>query len=456
MRSMRYRNISSALTLGLTVCAVGFSAVGASPAAAAATNEWSAINAKALDGLGTLAFCWHHDVWTVKDGKAHDLGPGFRPVLSSSGRYVAYIKETGSSSGTLWVARTDGSGQRFAPLGSTPVAANGYAWVSGTGELVAARSNWAGGSPGQATPSTKTSPGQQGSLWAIHASTGKISTIVSNARITSVTAGSGLVAYSVVHPISSKYPGNATDVLYVAHLRPHSSPKPLLSTLDSGIQLAGIAGNHILYWVDPQHSASIAADGMVLYSVRSTGGRAQTLTTTLGYPSWLSFSSPDTLYAVAGGLRIVWARKTLRRYSLATGTYSLIAGNSAKAALDPAADPATGRIAFVAAANLDVKTWGFSSPAPLEQWIASRTLWVTKPGGASPQPVAAAGYGVYHPQWTANPNVILYAKNSGLWLVDLSTGRTVEVVSGIFGSSENDLFGFYGHRWMTDEYSWVQ
>ena len=73
-----------------------------------------------------------------------------------------------------------------------------------------------------------------------------------------------------------------------------------------------------------------------------------------------------------------------------------------------------------------------------------------------PQPVAAAGHGVYHPQWTAKLNVILYAKNSGLWLVDLSTGRTVEVVSEILDSSGNDLFGSYGHRWMTDEFDWVQ
>ncbi len=451
---MRYGRMPFMLMLVLAVCGGGLSAAGVS--AAAATTGRPIANAKALNGLGTLAFCWHHDIWTVKDGKAHDLGPGFRPVLSSSGRYVAYIKGIKSSSGTLWVARTDGRGQHFAPLGSTPVAANGYAWASGADELVAARSTWAEGSRGQASSSTKTSPGQQGSLWAIRASTGKKSTIVSNARIASVATGSGLVAYSVTHPMPLKHPGNATDVLYVAHLRPHSSPKPLLSTLDSGIQLAGIVGNHILYWVDPQHSASMAADGMILYSVLTTGGRPQTLTTTLGYPSWLSFSSPDTLYAVTGGLRIVWAKKTLRRYSLTTGKYSLIACNAANVALDPAADPATGRIAFVRAANLSVKTWGFSSPAPLEQWVASRTLWVTKPGGASPQPVAAVEHGVYHPQWTANPNMILYAKDSGLWLVDLSTGHTVEVVSGILGSSENDLFGFYGHRWMTDEYSWVQ
>ena len=448
--------MSFVLAFAVAACGAEFPAVGVSAAAAATTNARPTANAKALHGLGTLAFCWHGDVWTVTGGKVYRLGRGFRPVLSSSGHYVAYIQGFRSSSGTLWLARTDGGGKPIAPLGSTPVAATGYAWVSGTDELVAARSQWVGGNWGQTTPSVKTSSRQYGSLWVINALTGKKSTIVSNARIGSVAAGSGLVAYSVADPTPLKHPGNAPDVLYVAHLRSHGSPKPLLSTLDSGIQLAGIVGNHILYWVDPRHSASAAADGMHLYSVRTTGGRPLTLTTTLGYPSWLSFSSPDRLYAVAGDLRIVWARKTIRRYSLATGKYSLIAGNAAQVALDPAVDPGTGRIAFVAAANLSVKTSGFSSLAPLERWVGSRTRWVTKPGGASLQPVAAAGHGVYHPQWTAKPNVILYAKGSGLWLVDLSTGRTVEVVSGILDSSGNDLFGSYGHRWMTDEFDWVQ
>ena len=358
------------------------------------------------------------------------------------------------SSGTLRVARTDGSGRIVAPLMKTPVAAGGYAWLPGTDSLAAAASHWVEGSRGQSAPSAPASK-RQPSLWLIRMPAGKRSVIASHVQIDSVAAGSDMIAYSVQYPVRSKYPGNATDVLFVDSLQPHSSPRPIVSAARSGIELAGIAGKQILYWVDPQHSASLAADGMVLYSMRAGGGRPQALAMTLGYPSWISVSNPATLYAVAGGPRLAWAGKTLRRYALVAGTSRLIAGNAAEVALDPAADPVTGRLAFVRATNLGIKTWGFSSPVPLKTWVASRTLWTTQPGGVAPRPVTAAGHGVYHPEWTANPNVILYAKGRGLWLVSLSAGRAVQVVSHVIGSSENDQFGFYGHRSMADEYSWI-
>lgn len=136
------------------------------------------------------------------------------------------------------MARADGSGKRFAPLGSTPVAATGYTWVPGTAELVAARSKWVVGSPGHTAPS-----------------------------------GTASVQRSVC--------GRTTAA---AH-----------------------------------HHAGLSFVALLPRS--------------------------DVLYAVTGNLRAVWTRKTIRRYSLATGRYSVVAGNAANVALDPAADPATGRVA---------------------------------------------------------------------------------------------------------------
>ncbi len=247
--SYRKTRIGSVFVLG--VCMMALSAPGVS--AAAVQGGQPVVNARALNGLGTLAFCWRHDVWTVRDGRVHNMGAGVLPTLSTSGRYVAYMKEGGSSSGTLWVARTDGSGHPVAPLAKIPVTANGYVWLPGTDRLVVAASYWALGGQGQ---------------------------------------------------------------------RGH-------------------------------------------------------------------------------------------------------------------------------------KTWGFSSPGPLETWVASRTLWVTRPGGIAPKPVAAAGYGIYRPEWTAHPDVILYAKGGGLWLVNMSAGHPIQVVRNLLGSTENGQFGFYGHRFLGNEYVWV-
>lgn len=438
--SYRKTRIGSVFVLG--VCMMALSAPRVS--AAAVQGGQPVVNAKALNGLGTLAFCWRHDVWTVRDGQVHNMGAGVLPTLSTSGRYVAYMKEGGSSSGTLWVARTDGSGHPVAPLAKTPVTANGYVWLPGTDRLVVAASYWTLGGHGQRSHSASK---QMPSLWLVNALTDRKTVIASNGLVDSVAASSDMIAYSV---------RRLSDVLFVDSLQPHSSPKPLVSAARAGIQLAGIAGKQVLYWVEPQHSESIAADGMVLYRIRANGGRPQSLATTLGYPSWLSAANTSSsLYAVVGGPRLAWTGKTLRRYDLATGTSRWIAGNTAWVALDPAADPATGRLAFVRAANLSIKTWGFSSPGPLETWVASRTLWVTRPGGIAPKPVAAAGYGIYRPEWTAHPDVILYAKGRGLWLVNMSAGQPIQVVCNVLGSTENDQFGFYGHRFLANEYAWV-
>ena len=88
---VKFGRMSFALTLALGACGAEFSAAGVSAATPGATRPGPIVNPATLDGLGTLAFCRGHDIWTVTDGKARDLGPGFRPVLSPSGRYVVCI-----------------------------------------------------------------------------------------------------------------------------------------------------------------------------------------------------------------------------------------------------------------------------------------------------------------------------------------------------------------------------
>jgi TolB protein len=75
----------------------------------------------------------------------------------------------------------------------------------------------------------------------------------------------------------------------------------------------------VQYWVDPQHSGSVAADGLALYSMPLRGGRAVGLGATLTYRPWLAAGSGDTVYLIAGGPRIAWSDKRLRRCDLATG-----------------------------------------------------------------------------------------------------------------------------------------
>lgn len=70
----------------------------------------------------------------------------------------------------------------------------------------------------------------------------------------------------------------------------------------------------------PLHSASLAADGLGLMSLRLGDKEAKLLTTGLTYRSWLSVSPQGRLLAVTGGDRIVWAQKTLSIINVEAGT----------------------------------------------------------------------------------------------------------------------------------------
>jgi len=79
---------------------------------------------------------------------------------------------------------------------------------------------------------------------------------------------------------------------------PAGSPGP--------IELEGVSpdGKWILYAIDPMGSASLAADGLTLKAVASTGGRSYTVASGLTYPSYRSWCDFYTLVVTAGGDRI--------------------------------------------------------------------------------------------------------------------------------------------------------
>ena len=114
------------------------------------------------------------------------------------------------------------------------------------------------------------------------------------------------IAYSVTLPFDKNNPEKRNDALYTLTL---SSGNTVMQTTASnaGIQIARwwTNGDGLLYWSDPLHSASLAADGLGLMSLRLGDKEAKLLTTGLTYRSWLSVSPQGQLLAVTGGGRIV-------------------------------------------------------------------------------------------------------------------------------------------------------
>jgi Tol biopolymer transport system component len=86
---------------------------------------------------------------------------------------------------------------------------------------------------------------------------------------------------------------------------PAGSPGP--------IELEGVSpdGKWILYAIDPQGSASLAADGLVLEAISSAGGRSHTVAGGLLYPDYRSWCDNRTLVVVAGGSRMAVDNKRL-------------------------------------------------------------------------------------------------------------------------------------------------
>src|SRR5207253_3922668 len=67
----------------------------------------------------------------------------------------------------------------------------------------------------------------------------------------------------------------------------------------------------ILYAIDPQGSASLIADGIMMQAVRATGGRSYTVASGLGYADYRAWCASNLLVVTAGGDRIASDNKRL-------------------------------------------------------------------------------------------------------------------------------------------------
>jgi TolB protein len=421
----------------LVLAATLTSTLGAGTASAAPApvppRPW--LRATALAGLGRVAFVWRGGVWVAGNGlgRAHALGSGTDPVWSADGRYVLFFRPRAETD-SLWLAPGAGGAAREL-LGS--VVPTTVAWVPGTDRLLAA-----------SVPSGYTTDGKpEGSagMWAFAAVGGGRMPILLGSWVNTLAVGDGEVAYSVTLPTSHS-PLGRTDALYTLSLaRPLRRPRRLAVAPGGGIEVASVQAGRVQYWLDPMHSASLAADGLGLFSRPLGGGPAVGLGTTLTYRSWLAAGKGDTLYLIAGGPRIAWSDKSLRRCALASGRCESIYGGEAAVANDPAVSPSGKAVLFVASPSRG-NNWGFDGKGrAVLAWQATRRLWLWRPGRPA-RPLPDAPRGVSMPTFTRDPHVALVVAQGGLWRVNLSTGRSREVIGGFLSRTADADIGYYGYR----------
>jgi hypothetical protein len=242
--------------------------------------------------------------------------------------------------------------------------------------------------------------------------------------------------------------------------------RTVYTLVDNGyVELAGWwpDGKGLLFWNDPEGSASIAADGLALDSLELSTLELRSLATTLVYPDWLAWS-PDgrTVAVVAGGDREIWysgkhvelcaiPATTCRRVALPSEDVMSLdpawaPGGSFMYVLAPAVGP--GPTAAPKATTTTAGGPGGWDPAGpwsshnVATWYAEQRLFSTGPAGTGAHALAAAGTGAHNP--VATSHGLLYVQDGLLRYLPDGAGRPVTVAGGLHspGTYADNYYGY--------------
>lgn len=433
---VRHKGLRGLLMCGLALLTLTYPA----PATTAATNQLI-VDVKAFRAHGQLAFVWNArlDVLDGNRGMVHQLthsGQVLAVAWSPDRRWLAYIQaaSTYASTQQLYVTHADG-GQLHA-IGGLPASVQAFVW-SPVADVLAVI-------PGPAA-------GPAGGLWLATPTGGAREVAVAATSVRWSPDGKNL-AYSLTLPFHD--PQTRSDALYTMPVG--GVPARRFVATGSGITVAGWGpdGVSLLYWVDPQHSSSLAADGSQLFVLPlRTGSLPSQLATMLAYPDWLSWAPMDRRVAlVRGDGRESWRHKTIVLCDSSVGPCRALAPRPGMVEIDPSWSPRGDRIAFVMARDVGAAAAGM--PGPLTgSWTQTRTLWIAHPDGTGLYHVRAAGHGVYAPQWSRDGRYLLYVRDNAVWLIDAAGRTAVRVVSPLIPSTAAPA-DYYGHIAWSSVLAW--
>jgi Tol biopolymer transport system component len=365
--------------------------------------------------LGRLAFVRAGNIW-IEDlpaGEAHQLtqdGGASSPSWSASGSYVSFERD-----GQSWVQPLAGGEARALPQG-----ADEREW-SPTGDKLAL--------------------GSAQGLSIYDARAGTTTSLPAHGAVTSIAwspDGSRLAYVGVTGQAPSRVA--AVDVISSAGEQPEELVSGGTPVSNETFILAGWSpdGQHLLYWRDPQFSASLIADGAELDAIATTGGQPQVVAKTMPVQRDALAWSPDgRLALVTGAGRATWQAKTLTVTSI--GSTAAAGSDDGRADLYPAWSPNGLTIAYTSGPAAEAAAESGAQTA-----MSQRRTWLMKADGSAKHQVDPdASAREEYPRWSRDGRWILAGRPEGstasLWLMHPDGSAQRQVATGI--ALPNSFFG---------------
>lgn len=240
------------------------------------------------------------------------------------------------------------------------------------------------------------------------------------------------LAYSVTLPYDQNKPELRSDAMYSVAISSGKIVKQAEEN-EAGIQIAGwwSDSNGLLFWVDPCHSCSIAADGLDLYSLPLGEQNPIRLGKGLSYPDYLAQLPSHQLIMVAGTGRELYTNKHLEKIDLITGKSLPAAQAKGSVVSDLALSDDGKQLAYISARDTEGYV-DFSDKAVLNNWLKTFTLMVSRADGSNARALPANGNMITDPQWSNDGKKIVYISGNSLWIIDVKGKKPEKLVDALF------------------------
>ncbi len=226
----------------------------------------------------------------------------------------------------------------------------------------------------------------------------------------------------------------------------------------SGLRLAGWwpDGEGLLFWEDPQNSASLAADGLVLYSLANGSSQPAALVESLVGPQWWAPAPQGNVIAVvAGAGREIWAEgRGVQLCALTTATCQTVSTPPGSVGLAPSWTASSDLLFATASATAPFGSIGGAdySPGYMSEWDATSVLWTSTPGGA-PSELASSPAGALLASPATEGGAAVIVADNAVWLADTESGAPAVRIAGPLYSTSGPA-GFYGEVDWSGTFAW--